>query len=65
MIELKPYEKKEVDWWCHHHKMSAQYLTTMWRRYLQAIEDSDQQASDQLLSMIHAQLPAFESEYTR
>ena len=65
MIELKPGEKAQVEWWCHHHKMSAQYLTEMWRKYIQAIGNGDQRASDELLSMINAQLPAFESEYKR
>ena len=59
-VELTEGEKKEVEWWCLHHKSSVGYLTVQWRRYFDAIEEGDQRKADQIVSMMHAQLPAFE-----
>ena len=31
---LKEYEKKEVDWWCNHYRLSLNTLTIRTRQYL-------------------------------
>lgn len=59
-VKLTEGEKKESEWWCLHHKASVGYLTTQWRRYFDAVKEGDQKSADQIMSMMHAQLPAFE-----
>lgn len=59
-LQLTEGEKKEVEWWCLHHKTNAEYLTQQWRRYFDAVKEGDQKSADRIMSIMHAQLPAFE-----
>lgn len=59
-MKMTEGERKETEWWCNHHKNNAGYLAMMWRRYFDAIDEGDQKRSDEVLTMMHAQLPAFE-----
>ena len=53
-------EKKEPEWWCRHHKENTQYLCHMIRKIITEHDEGDTEQLLITLSMMRAQLPAFE-----
>ena len=58
--KLSKGEMKEAEWWCRHHKENTAYLCHMWRKYFEHCDEGNQEKADQILTMMRAQLPAFE-----
>ena len=60
MNNLSNGEKKEPEWWCRHHKENTEYLCHMMTKIIQQFENGDEASLRMTISMMKAQLPAFE-----
>jgi|TARA_B100002052_G_scaffold299162_1_gene335815 hypothetical protein len=64
-VKLNEGEKKELAWWCRHHKENVAYLCQRFEQIIAAMDAGNEEKVEMYKSMMKAQLPAFIESATR
>ena len=64
-VKLNEGEKKELAWWCRHHKENTLYLCKRFEALIKAMDEGNEEKVEMYKSMMKAQLPAFFDTATR
>ena len=62
---LNDIERREIEWWCLHHKEGVRYLTWRLMEYFEAVDANDTKSIDALGSIIRACLPYYWEDVSR